>query len=208
MENTAQLVERSNPSSSSNLSLVEDVASPEIAALYESFKTRFNRPAVPGILKCFATHPPLARCMVDLASSFLFVDGHLTCRQKEMIAALVSSQNACPYCADSHGFSFLQRGGSTQALTAIQADDFRSSEFDEQERALLQFVVKVTHASHQICRADIDQLLAAGWTESQIAEGVHIAALYAAFNRIANAFGLPSQGLLSSTDPAQSEKSD
>jgi len=34
----------------------------------------------------------------------------------------------------------------------------------------------------------------------QIAETVHIASLYAAFNRIANAFGLESHGLLSSAD--------
>ena len=32
----------------------------------------------------------------------------------------------------------------------------------------------------------------AGWSEAQVAEAVHIAALFAAFNRIANSFGLPS----------------
>jgi hypothetical protein len=32
----------------------------------------------------------------------------------------------------------------------------------------------------------------AGWTEPQVAEAVHIVALYAAFNRIANGFGLSS----------------
>jgi alkylhydroperoxidase family enzyme len=38
----------------------------------------------------------------------------------------------------------------------------------------------------------------AGWAETQLAEAVHIAALFAAFNRIANAFGLasPYPGLL------------
>jgi uncharacterized peroxidase-related enzyme len=200
MENGTRSVAHDNLSASTNISVVEEnVACPEIAALYETFKTHFNRPAVPGILKCFATHPAMARSMVDLAANLLFADGHLDCRQKEMIAALVSSQNACPYCADSHGYSFLQRGGSTQALSAIQADDLRSAAFSEKEQALLQFVVKVTHASDQIRRTDVEQLIAAGWTELQIAEAVHIAALYAAFNRIANAFGLPSQGLLSST---------
>ena len=40
------------------------------------------------------------------------------------------------------------------------------------------------------------QLRLTGWTELQIAGAVHIAALFAAFNRLANAFGLASQGLL------------
>lgn len=182
-----------------NLPIVdEELATPEIAMVYESFKTQFNRPTVPGILKCFATHPPMARAMLDLASNLLFVDGHLSCRQKEMIAALVSSQNACTYCSDSHGYSFLQRGGSAQALTALREDDLRSAALSEMEQKLLQFVVKVTHDSDQIRRPDIESLIAAGWTEMQVAEAVHCAALYAAFNRIANAFGLPSQGLLQS----------
>jgi hypothetical protein len=36
----------------------------------------------------------------------------------------------------------------------------------------------------------------AGWSERQIAEAVHIVALFAASNRVVNAFGVPSQGLL------------
>jgi uncharacterized peroxidase-related enzyme len=180
-----------------NLPLVEEAeACGEIAVLYESFKTQFGRSAVPGILKCFATHPPLARSMVDLAGNLLFVDGYLVRRQKEMIAALVSSQNGCPYCADSHGYSFREQGGSADALAAIQVNDLRSAALSEEERALLAFVEKLTHNSEKIRRADVEQLIAAGWSELQITEAVHVASLFAAFNRIANAFGLRSQGLL------------
>jgi alkylhydroperoxidase family enzyme len=39
-------------------------------------------------------------------------------------------------------------------------------------------------------------LNAAGWNQQEIAEAVHITALFAYFNRVANAFGLPSQHLL------------
>ena len=201
MEEGNGLISRRTRSSSTNLPLIEEEGAPgEIAAIYDSFKTRFNRSSVPGILQCFATHPPLARSMVDLASNMLFVDGHLSCRMKEMIAALVSSQNACPYCADAHGHSFMEQGGSEQALAALQTDHLRSPAFSAEEQALLLFVAKVTRVSNQICRADIEELIRVGWTEIQIAEAVHVAALYAAFNRIANAFGLPSQDLLSATE--------
>jgi hypothetical protein len=50
--------------------------------------------------------------------------------------------------------------------------------------------------SHQIDREDVNQLLQAGWSEFQIAEAVHVTGLFATFNRVANAFGLGSQGLL------------
>lgn len=43
-------------------------------------------------------------------------------------------------------------------------------------------------------------MLQSGWSELQIAEAVHVTALFAAFNRVANGFGLGSQGLLALYD--------
>jgi len=70
----------------------------------------------PGILKCFATHPPLLQHMMGIAEALLFADGHLTRQHKEMIATFVSVQNNCPYCADSHGYRLRVQGGSLEAL--------------------------------------------------------------------------------------------
>jgi len=36
----------------------------------------------------------------------------------------------------------------------------------------------------------------AGWSEDQIAEAVYVIALFAFFNRVADAFGVPSQNYL------------
>jgi alkylhydroperoxidase family enzyme len=49
------------------------------------------------------------------------------------------------------------------------------------ERALLDYVQK---------------LRVAGWKEEQIAEAVYITAMFAFFNRVADAFGVPSQDYL------------
>lgn len=185
------------PSSAANLPVVEeaDVAG-EVAELYERFRSHFGRPRVPGIVKCFATHPALLRNMMGLAEDLLFVDGFLTRRHKEMIATLVSTENTCPYCADSHGYSLRTLGGSAEQLAAIEARDLTSTTFSPQDQVLLAFVDKVTRASHVIQRGDIEKLIESGWSEAQISEAVHIAALFAAFNRIVNAFGVPSQHLL------------
>jgi len=185
------------PSSAANLPVVEEAeATGEVAELYERFRTHFGRPRVPGILKCFATHPALLRNMMGLAEELLFVDGYLARRHKEMIATLVSTENACPYCADSHGYSLRTLGCSAEQLTAIQARDLTSAAFSSQDQALLAFVDKVTRASNSIQRSDIEKLIEAGWSEPQISEAVHIVALFATFNRIVNAFGVPSQHLL------------
>ncbi|MGA3372630.1 MAG: peroxidase-related enzyme [Terracidiphilus sp.] len=183
---------------STNIGLIEESeAAGEVAALYDRFRTLFGRPDVPGILKCFATHPPLLRHMMEMSEQLIFADGSLGRKHKEMIATLVSAQNSCPYCADSHGYFLRVHGGSSGVLAAIQANDLRSPELSNTEKALLEFARKVNLNSHEIIRADVDLLLHAGWSEVQIAEAVHVTALFSTFNRVANAFGLISQGLLS-----------
>ncbi len=180
-----------------NIPLIEEsAATDEVAALYDRFRVHFGRPDVPGILKCFATHPPLLKHMMALSESLIFAEGALTRKHKEMIATLISAQNSCPYCADSHGFFLRVHGGSAQTLAALQAGDLGASGLSAAEQALLKFARKVNLASHQIDREDVSQLLQAGWSEVQIAEAVHVAGLFATFNRVANAFGLESQGLL------------
>jgi uncharacterized peroxidase-related enzyme len=114
-----------------------------------------------------------------------------------MIATLVSVQNACPYCADSHGYFLRVHGGSSQALDAIRTNDLRSPDLSVAEQVLLAFARKVNFSSDEIVRTDVELLLNAGWSELQVAEAVHVAALFSTFNRVANAFGLASQGLLS-----------
>lgn len=207
-ESIARVARKPRPSASANLPVIEeDQASSEVADLYAYFRTHFGRPDVPGILKCFATHPPLLRHIMDLSESLIFSDGHLTRRHKEMIATFVSIQNDCPYCADSHGFFFRIHGGSLEALNSIQESHLHSAALSGPEQALLAFVQKVNRSSSEISRTDIEQLLQAGWGEPQIAEAIHIAALFSTFNRVANAFGLESQCLLAlaQQEPAASQ---
>jgi uncharacterized peroxidase-related enzyme len=194
-----KLVERggSQPIEAANLAVVtEQNASPEVTRLYAKFREDFGRPQIPGILQCFATHPPLLEHMMGLAQSMLFVDGALDRRHKEMLSAFVSAQNQCAYCTDSHGFSFRVQGGSPEALEALMTCHLESEAITPPQRALLDFARKITQNSQSITPADIEALRTAGWSDLQIAETIHVTALFASFNRVVNAFGLPSQDLL------------
>ena len=182
---------------SANLSIVsEEAATDEIATLYEYFRSRFGRPHVPGILQCFATHPPLLQHMMGLAETMLFTEGALGRQQKEMLATFVSSANECAYCADSHGFFLRVHGGSEGALQAALGCDLQSPSLTPRQQKWLRFVAKVNQSSASVTPADVHGLRREGWTDLQIAETVHLTALFAAFNRVVNAFGVSSQGLL------------
>ena len=64
------------------------------------------------------------------------------------------------------------------------------------ERALLDYVEIVTHRAYQSTAGDVQKLRDSGWSEDQIAEAVYITALFAFFNRVADAFGVPPQDYL------------
>jgi alkylhydroperoxidase family enzyme len=56
----------------------------------------------------------------------------------------------------------------------------------------------ITEAACRSTSEDVQKLRVLGWREEQIAEAVYIIALFAFFNRVADAFGLPSPNYLAS----------
>jgi uncharacterized peroxidase-related enzyme len=180
-----------------NLPVVEEAdATGMVAESYAYFREHFGRQDIPGILKCFATHPSLLQQMMGIASTTLFCEGHLTRRTKESIATYVSALNQCAYCVDSHAFFLRVHGGSDALVNALTAVDAEHAPVDEKERILLQFVRKVSCDSYKVSAADVSVLRDEGWNDQQMSEAIHVTALFACFNRVANAFGLSSQGLL------------
>jgi alkylhydroperoxidase family enzyme len=60
----------------------------------------------------------------------------------------------------------------------------------------MNYVELVTQAAYRTTPEDVEKLRVAGWKEEQIAEAVYITALFAFFNRVADAFGIPAQNYL------------
>ena len=179
--------------SSSNLPLVDErTENAEVRALFALYRERFGRTELPGIVLCFALNAALLRAMLQIAEDFLFGQSLLSRRHKEMIASYISRQNVCSYCADSHSALLASQGGSAGMICGLQKDDLNPQLFTSAELALLRFADRVNANSPHITRADVESAIHAGWTEAQVAEAVHITGLFAAFNRIANGFGLPS----------------
>ena len=62
----------------------------------------------------------------------------------------------------------------------------------------MDYVKLITDAAYRSTFEDVEKLRVAGWKEEQIAEAVYITALFAFFNRVADAFGVPPQNYLQS----------
>ncbi len=60
----------------------------------------------------------------------------------------------------------------------------------------MQYVELITNAAYRSTAEDVQVLRDHGWTEDQISEAVYIIAMFAFFNRVADAFGVPPQNYL------------
>jgi alkylhydroperoxidase family enzyme len=81
-------------------------------------------------------------------------------------------------------------------VAAIARGDLENASLSPAERVLLDYVRKVTEAAYRTTPHDVQLLRDAGWTEPQIAEAVYVTAMFAFFNRVADAFGISPQGYL------------
>jgi uncharacterized peroxidase-related enzyme len=171
----------------------DDEATCDVADAYDYWRASSGRKQVPGILKCLSARPDFLKQAVDFSNTIQFSDGHLSRKHKEMIGSYASYLNNCSYCLDSHAFFLKMQGATDQTMHAFMEGDLDKANLTEAERALMNYVELVTKAAYRTTPEDVQKLRDVGWKEEQIAEAVYIIALFAMFNRIANAFGVPVQ---------------
>jgi alkylhydroperoxidase family enzyme len=82
------------------------------------------------------------------------------------------------------------QGQEIDAVEAIRRADLDHPGITPRERELLRIVELLTRHADRCRPEDVQRLREAGWTDPQIAEAVYITALFAFFNRVADAFGL------------------
>jgi alkylhydroperoxidase family enzyme len=97
---------------------------------------------------------------------------------------------------DSHAYFLRAQGADERTVQAIVKGDVSAANLTSAETALLAYVKKVTEAASKTTPEDVQTLRDAGWTEDQIAEAVYITAMFAFFNRVADAFGIEPMGYL------------
>lgn len=97
---------------------------------------------------------------------------------------------------DSHAYFLRVQGATDECVVAILQGNVEAAGLTASERALLDYARLITEAAYRSTGEDVEKLRRVGWTEEQIAEAVYIIALFAFFNRVADAFGVPSQNYL------------
>jgi uncharacterized peroxidase-related enzyme len=143
-------------------------------------------PSLPGISAAFAFRPETAAPMRELAHILLFESGQttsLSSRDRELIAAYVSSLNNCYFCHQSHGAAAAHHaGGSNELVSAVCANP-RTADISPKLRALLAIAARVQADAKMVTPFLIEAARVEGATDLEIHDTVLIAAAFCMYNR-------------------------
>jgi uncharacterized peroxidase-related enzyme len=143
-------------------------------------------PSLPGISAAFAFRPETAAPMRELAHILLFESGQttsLSSRDRELIAAYVSSLNTCHFCQQSHGAAAAHHpGGSDELVNAVCANP-RTADISPKLRALLAIAARVQADAKTVTPFLVEAARAEGATDLEIHDTVLIAAAFCMYNR-------------------------
>jgi uncharacterized peroxidase-related enzyme len=178
-----------------NIPALEQVRPNQLALAYSEIEERYGFEEIPGILKCFSARPDVLWNYVPFAESLVLDPGHLSDRERMLVATLVSAVNESSHCTDMHGYLLKEAGGDPAVPIAFARGE-TPDDLEPKDKALLEFARMITLGAQRITPADVDRVRQAGWSDEQIAEATLTAAYMNMMNRLANAFGVPPRGLL------------
>jgi uncharacterized peroxidase-related enzyme len=126
---------------------------------------------------------PALRERTGLFNAIMYGHGGASRADRELSTVATSRVNGCVYCASVHARLHAQL---TKDPTLIQRllDDGVAADQPEHERAIIDFAVKLTRDPSGMTAADLAPLRAAGFSDAEILDVAHAAAVFAWANRL------------------------
>jgi uncharacterized peroxidase-related enzyme len=147
---------------------------------------------IPGIGSAFAFRPETAAPMRALAHVLLFESGQatsLSSRDRELIAAYVSSLNRCYFCQTSHSAAAANHtGGSWELVDSLCANP-KTAEISPKLKALLAIARRVQADAKTVTAELVHTARDEGATDLEIHDTVLIAAAFCMYNRYVDGLG-------------------
>lgn len=141
---------------------------------------------LPNVLAAYSHDVEQLRSFSRFYNVLMFGESGLSELEREMIAVVVSSTNHCFYCLTAHGCSVREYSGDP-VLGELMVMNYRAADLSARHRAMLDFAVQLTEASHAVEEADRQRLRDVGFSDKDIWDIANVAAFYNMTNRVASA---------------------
>ncbi len=173
------------------LKLVEkEEATPKVAEIYQNMNDRMG--FIPGSFKMFGLSEHVLGQQVNNIRYFS-VNTRFSGKLLAFIRLMVSEEERCEYCVDVNTGILFQYGILPEQVTEI-LNDHTKVPLEENEKALLFFVLKVVKNSKEVSKVDVDNLLNLGWTDADILEASYHGASQVGMDKLFNAFQVHVEG--------------
>lgn len=158
--------------------------SPAMAAYFKKCQDKLG--FVPNVLAAYAFDNAKLETFVAMYNDLMLGESGLSKLEREMIAVAVSSQNRCYYCLTAHGAAVRQYSGNPLLGEQIVMN-YRAARLNKRQRAMLDFVVKLTAQPWSVEEGDRERLRRAGFSEREIWDIAAVAGFFNMSNRVASA---------------------
>lgn len=157
-------------------------------------------PPAAGLADVLKSYRVIGEPLVRLAEAVMRKDSELSAGERELIAAYVSSLNACTYCVESHVMVAEQFGVDPDTLEQLLAS-IDDCGMKDALKPIFHYVKKLTETPHRMTVRDAERVYAEGWNEESLVDAICVCALFCCMNRIADGAGLVSGGARVETAP-------
>jgi len=140
---------------------------------------------VPNVFRVLARRPDEFRAFFAYYDALMLREGGLSKAEKEMIVVATSAANQCPYCVVAHG-ALLRLFSKDPLLSDRLAVNHRQADLGPRQRTMLDAALKLAGEPQSFGEADIQLLLAQGFSREDVWDIGAITALFALSNRLAH----------------------
>ncbi|MDX1430351.1 MAG: peroxidase-related enzyme [Rhodothermales bacterium] len=165
----------------------ESEANGELAAAYETVAG--SRGKLSNIMRVHSLNPSAMLAHLDLYVTIMFKRSGISRADRELIAAVVSKTNSCPYCVNHHeeALRFYWKDDARVGAVVRNAD---YSSLDGRQVEMLDYAQKLTASPEEVGADDVERLKAAGLTDRDVLDVNLITSYFNFVNRIALGLGV------------------
>jgi uncharacterized peroxidase-related enzyme len=143
---------------------------------------------IPNLFKAQTLRPDLIEAEAALAGTILLKEGALSRAQKEYVFLVCSAANLSTYCVTAHCEMIKMLGLKGPEPEQI-AVDHNETDLSAADKALLDFVLKLTRHGKKVGPADFVPLRSHAFTDPQILEAIAVTALAKFANLLSHGLG-------------------
>ena len=144
---------------------------------------------IPNVLKAYSFNETKLNAFTNMYNDLMLGESNISPLEREMIAVVVSSINRCYYCLVAHGNS-VRKLSKNPALGEAMVINYRIADLKPNQRAMMDFVAKMTEESYKIEEVDRQILRENRYSDQDIWDIASIASFFNMSNRMASAIDM------------------